>query len=158
VHWHGGGESVTGTEPILIHGTCIALDGAGVLLRGPSGAGKSDLALRLIDAGAQLVADDQVQLSKHDDALIAKPPATLAGLLEVRGLGIVRLAYRPNASVFMVVDLTTPEQIERMPEPTSVRLLDCDLPLLRLDPFSGSAGAKLRLAVRVAGGSILRAR
>jgi len=46
--------------PILVHATAIAIDGRAVLLRGPSGAGKSDLALRLIDAGARLVADDQV--------------------------------------------------------------------------------------------------
>ncbi len=104
---------MAGTEPILIHGTCIALDGAGVLLRGPSGAGKSDLALRLIDMGAELVADDQVELTRHDDALIAKPAPNLAGLLEVRGLGVVRLNYRPETSLFLAVDLIPADQVER---------------------------------------------
>jgi serine kinase of HPr protein (carbohydrate metabolism regulator) len=144
-------------KPILIHGTCIAVHGSGVLLRGPSGSGKSDLALRLIDAGAQLVADDQVELSRHDDGLVARPPSGLAGLLEVRGLGIVRLHFEPYAPVRLVADLVQSDQIERMPEPANARLLDCDIPLLRIDPFAASAAAKLRLAVRVAGGGIMRA-
>jgi serine kinase of HPr protein (carbohydrate metabolism regulator) len=145
-------------KSILIHATCVAVAGAGILLRGHSGAGKSDLALRLIDTGAQLVADDQVELIRHDDALVAKPPHALAGLLEVRGQGIVKLHYQPEASVCLVADLVAPDQVERLPEPATARLLDCDIPLIRLDPFSASAAAKLRLAVRVAGGSIMRAR
>ena len=73
-----------------VHGTCIAIDGAGVLLRGPSGCGKSDLALRLIDGGAVLVADDRVSLEARAGDLVASAPDALAGLLEVRGVGIER--------------------------------------------------------------------
>ncbi len=147
------------TRPTLIHATCVALEGVGILLRGPSGSGKSDLALRLIEHGAQLVADDQVELRRHDDALVATPARALAGLLEVRGLGIVQLhRYEPEVSVHLIADLVSPDQVERLPEPATVRMLDMDIPLLRLDPFAASAPAKLRLAVRVAGGSIMRAR
>ncbi|HEY1719665.1 MAG TPA: HPr kinase/phosphatase C-terminal domain-containing protein [Magnetospirillaceae bacterium] len=146
------------TATQLIHASCIAINGVGVLLRGPSGTGKSDLALRLIDDGAVLVADDQVELARHDDGLVARPPEALAGLLEVRGQGIIRLHNLPDAPVQLVVDLVAPGQIERMPEPATIELLGCDLPLLLLDPFTASATAKLRLAVRVAGGSIMRAR
>src|SRR5690349_5084103 len=75
------------------YGTCVAKDGAGVLLIGPPGSGKSDLALRLLYQGFQLIADDQVAIEDG----IAKPPAALAGLLEVRGLGIVRFAHMAEA-------------------------------------------------------------
>ena len=74
-----------------VHATCVSLYGAGLIIRGPSGAGKSDLALRLIDRGARLVADDRVDLLVSDNGVIARAPETLAGLLEVRGLGILRV-------------------------------------------------------------------
>src|SRR5690606_32729552 len=70
-----------------IHATCVALGDTGILLRGRSGSGKSDLALRLIDGGALLVADDRVALSLEGGRVIARPPAALAGYLEVRGVG-----------------------------------------------------------------------
>jgi len=77
---------------LRIHGTCVALSGLGVLLRGPSGSGKSDLALRLIDGGAKLVADDQVELALDAAGrVMARAPATLSGLLEVRGIGPAKL-------------------------------------------------------------------
>ena len=91
-----------------------------MLLRGPSGAGKSDLALRLIDAGARLVADDQTALVRKGGILIATPPARIAGLIEARGVGIVRLArgqLLARAPVALLVDLVPPERIERLPEP-----------------------------------------
>ncbi|MGE3652127.1 MAG: HPr kinase/phosphorylase, partial [Reyranellaceae bacterium] len=74
-----------------IHATCVALPEGGVLLRGDSGAGKSDLALRLIDGGARLVADDRTDLMREGDLLIARAPTSIAGLIEARGLGILRL-------------------------------------------------------------------
>lgn len=140
---------------MLVHATCVALRLRGrswraVLLRGPSGAGKSDLALRLIDSGARLVADDQTELVRRGKALIASSPARIAGLIEARGVGIVRLARDKivvRAPVCLVVDLAPPERIERLPEAARERLLDVDLPVVTLAPFEASAPAKLRLAL-----------
>jgi serine kinase of HPr protein (carbohydrate metabolism regulator) len=140
---------------IRVHGSSVALAGTGVLLRGPSGAGKSDLALRLIEAGACLVADDQVELSVSDGGLIMRPPDELAGLLEVRGIGVLRFGYLENIPLSLVVDLVPAEQVERMPEAESAEMSGVRLPLLRLCPWEASAPAKVRLAVGVAGGSIL---
>ena len=131
-----------------IHATCIALDGAGVLIRGPSGAGKSDLALRLIEAGAVLVADDRTNLLAVDEGLVASAPPPLAGKLEVRGIGIVELPHAASAPVRLVVDLVA--EVERLPEPARCTLLDRDIPLIALRSFEGSAPAKLRLALRAA--------
>ncbi len=139
----------------LVHATCVALKTSGrtwkaVLLRGPSGAGKSDLAARLIETGARLVADDQTRLTRQGRRLIAACPRTLAGLLEVRGVGIVKLGRTqllPRATVALLVDLVPPQRIERLPEPAYEATLGIDLPVLALTPFEASASAKLRLAV-----------
>src|SRR6266851_2230729 len=102
------------TETILLHATAVAIDGRGVLLRGASGAGKSDLALRLIDAGARLIADDQSELHRRGDSIIVRAPATIAGLVEVRGIGIIRLDALAEAPVALIVDLVPPEALERL--------------------------------------------
>jgi serine kinase of HPr protein (carbohydrate metabolism regulator) len=131
----------------LIHATCIELGASAVLLRGAPGSGKSDLALRLIDRGARLVADDQVEISRRDDRLYAAPPAALAGRLEVRGVGIARINYVARARLGLVVDLVG-EPVERLPEGASAEYEGLALPLARLAPFEASAPAKLRLLVR----------
>ncbi|MFG1361200.1 HPr kinase/phosphorylase [Xanthobacter pseudotagetidis] len=108
--------------PLTMHGTCVAVDGKGVLILGPSGAGKSTLALKLIlDAPrslplAELVADDRVVLELEDGVLTARPPPLLAGLIEVRGLGIRRLPHRPSVALACQVDLQPDAQTMRMPE------------------------------------------
>ena len=103
----------------LIHATCVALAAKGVLIRGASGAGKSDLALRLIDAGAELVGDDYCQLSVADGQLVATAGPNIAGKIEVRGYGIIQLPFRKFAPVCLVVDLLPEGEIERMPETPS---------------------------------------
>jgi len=133
-----------------IHGTAVGIDGAGVLLRGPSGAGKSDLALRLIDGGAALVADDRVVLARDGDAILAFAPASIAGKLEVRGLGIVKLPAAVSARLRLVVDLVAPDAVERLPKAGETVLLGVALPVLNLAPFEASAPAKVRLALRLA--------
>ena len=130
-----------------IHASCVELNGAGLLLRGPSGAGKSDLALRLIDQGARLVADDRVRLELQDGRLFARAAPSLAGKLEVRGLGIERLDHAPRAALALVVDLVGLEEVERLPESEGVMLLGVALPLLRFWAFEPSVTAKLRLAM-----------
>ncbi|BBK35463.1 HPr kinase [Allostella sp. ATCC 35155] len=135
------------SQGLLLHATTVALAGVGVAIEGPSGSGKSDLALRLIDGGARLVADDQTRVRRQDGQLVASPPPAIAGLIEVRGLGIVELPYEPSAVLRLLVAVVPADDVERMPEPESRTLLGVALPVLRLDPFAISACAKLRLAV-----------
>ncbi|MEI6560332.1 MAG: HPr kinase/phosphatase C-terminal domain-containing protein [Rhodospirillaceae bacterium] len=133
-----------------IHGTSVLISGAGVLLRGKSGAGKSDLALRLIDRGAVLIADDRVEVRVDHGKVMASAPATLAGLLEVRGVGLMRVPFAPAGEVHLVVDLVTPETVERLPEAEWTALAETRLPRLALAPFEASAPAKIRLAAAAA--------
>lgn len=105
----------------LIHASCVAIGGRGVLIEGPSGSGKSDLALRLIDRGAVLVADDQTEVRDENARLYACTPATIAGMLEVRGMGVVHLPYLDKAPLALAVRIGAPE---RMPEPNSVWVID----------------------------------
>jgi len=132
---------------IRVHGTAIALGSEGILLRGPSGAGKSDFALRLIDQGARLVADDQTELRREGEAITMSAPATIAGQMEVRGLGIIAVASVASAPLRLVVDLMPSAEIERMPVPRECDYLGCRIPAVALAPFEASAPAKLRLAL-----------
>jgi serine kinase of HPr protein (carbohydrate metabolism regulator) len=84
---------MTSAKPSTIHATCVAIGGQGVLIMGPSGIGKSDLALRLIDRGATLVSDDYTEIELVEGALTGRPPATIAGKIEVRGVGIVTMVF-----------------------------------------------------------------
>ncbi len=135
-----------------VHATCVAIGGAGVLLRGPSGAGKSDLALRLIDGGGtdgpRLVADDRVDLSLRAGRVWAQAPGPLKGLLEVRGVGIMPMKALDEAPIALVCDLVAPPLVERLPEVVTTPILDLDIPFIRLAPFEASAPAKIRLALR----------
>lgn len=132
---------------MLVHATTIALGGRAVLLCGPPGSGKSDLALRAIDAGAVLVADDQTALSADRGRLIARCPETIRGRLEVRGLGIVDLPWRDAVPVGLAVDLVPAAAVERLPAAAERVWLGISIPLLRLAAFEASSVVKLRLAV-----------
>ncbi len=121
-----------------VHATCIALGDRGVLIRGPSGSGKSTLALQLLlDPPralplAELVADDRVLLRAAAGRVWARPVPALAGLLEVRGLGVRRWPHRDRVSLSHVVDLASP-LAARLPsdEAQTVRICDVALPCLR---------------------------
>jgi HPr kinase/phosphorylase len=137
-----------------IHATCVALPEGGVLLRGESGAGKSDLALRLIDGGARLVADDRTELMRDGNRLIARAPATIVGLIEARGVGILRLSpdqLAPEATVVLIVDLVAAASIERLPDAMREDLLGVSLRRVALAAFEASTPAKIRLALRASG-------
>jgi serine kinase of HPr protein (carbohydrate metabolism regulator) len=138
----------------FVHATSVALRSKGrwqgVLLRGPSGAGKSDLALRLVQAGGRLVSDDQTHVAVKGRRLIATAPQALAGLIEVRGVGIVKLArgqLAAQALLVLAIDLVPPEKVERLPGHTQETLLGFKMPVLALAPFEASAVAKLHLAL-----------
>lgn len=112
-----------------VHATCILLGRHGVLIRGASGAGKTALAGALIDAArargsfACLVADDRVALSVAHGRLVARAPEAIAGLMEIRGRGIVAVDHEPAAVVRLVVDLVPAEALERMPEADAAETL-----------------------------------
>jgi len=151
---------MSAAETLLAHATCIVIDSGGsggsggggdgpcgVLLRGPSGAGKSDLALRMIDQGARLVADDQCVLVRQGAGLVARAPATTAGAIEVRGVGLRDVPSLAEAPLALIVDLVAAEAIERLPDAATEEILGVAVPRLALDPFAASAPAKLRLAL-----------
>jgi HPr kinase/phosphorylase len=133
-----------------LHASCAARPGPdgdhAVLLIGPSGAGKSDLLLRLIHAGWALVADDQVIVEDN----IASAPAALAGMLEVRGLGLFVLAHLASAPLRLVIRLGV--QPERLPEPE--RDAKLDLPVVTIDAASPSAVERVTLALQAACGGV----
>tara|TARA_R110000868_G_scaffold183929_2_gene425297 strand:+ start:105 stop:575 length:471 start_codon:yes stop_codon:yes gene_type:complete len=133
------------------HATCLRLGAHGVLLRGPSGSGKSDLAFRLIRStwAAELVADDQVLIEAEDGQLFASAPAALAGLIELRGLGLLQTSYVPRTPLHLVVDLVPRDDVPRMPDPAALRLCGLDLPRIALHAFDASAPDKLGLAAQL---------
>jgi serine kinase of HPr protein (carbohydrate metabolism regulator) len=150
---------MVGTQQTTIHATAVAIGtGAGfggVLLRGPSGSGKSDLALRLIDAGARLIADDRTILRRNGDEIVLRPPDALRGRLEVRGLGVVPVDHVDPVRLLLIVDLVGAAAVERLPEIGNEKLLGIEVPQLALAPWEISAAAKVRLAVRAAACGIL---
>jgi serine kinase of HPr protein (carbohydrate metabolism regulator) len=143
-----GLSGIAGPSSVLAHATCILCTGrGGALLRGPTGSGKSDLALRLIDSGATLVADDQVVLTRRDQMLWAAAPVALAGRIEVRGIGIVEVPWIRAAPVVAVFDLVGAEVPGRLPEHEVVPVAGVALPRFGLAPFEASAPAKVRAAL-----------
>lgn len=140
----------TGLGPRLsaetLHATAVASEGRAVLITGPSGSGKSDLALRLLDRGFNLVSDDQTIVKRQGDRLIAAAPATIAGKLEVRGIGIVEVGHTDGVPIALVVELTT--EIQRMPDDSRERLiLGVKIPLISIDAMSASAPSKVAIAL-----------
>lgn len=157
---------------VNIHASCVVLAGAaaafdapedaGLLLLGESGCGKSDFALRLIERGAMLVADDRVELGVHAERLIARAPGRLAGLLEVRRAGIIRLPYAADAVIALAVAFDPAQSPAggkpRLPEPAwyvppaALALPESARPpLLSLNAFECSAPAKAILAAAAFG-------
>jgi len=133
---------------VTVHATCIAIDGHGILLRGPPGSGKSDLALRAIAQGARLVADDRCVLTRRGDVVLASAPFSLHGLIEIRGLGIMRMDAAAEAGIALVADMTG--DVERLPERRRCEIEGATIPWMALNPFEASAPAKLRFALAAA--------
>lgn len=113
----------------ILHASCVAVDGRGLLILGRSGAGKSALALRLISLGAVLVADDQTDVTRHGDTLVASGPAPIRGLIEARGVGLLRSPPLDSAEVVLVADLGQTET-DRLPPQRWITILGCELSLV----------------------------
>ena len=142
----------------LSYGTCVALADKAAILQGPPGSGKSDLALRFIFGTPEalkpaLISDDQVRLTVNSGRLIASPPETIAGRIEVRGLGILDVPYQAEAEVKLLVELADAKDVPRLPPSPLPRRELCGiaLPALVLTPFEASAPLKLRLALQAIG-------
>ncbi len=144
-----------------IHATCVAmtrgvlgwlgLGYAGVLLLGPSGSGKSDLALRLLQRGARMVADDRVILSTRFGCLTASPPEKLRGMIEVRGVGVLPCRWQARTTLHLAAKLTPGAKVERLPDPLDQFEFDATrIPMIEIDPFHASAPAKVETALMAA--------
>ena len=119
-------------KPLILHGTCIDINGNGVLIRGKPGIGKSSLALQLIDRGAILVADDQTLLSLESQVVMAQPPLSLKGLMEVRGIGLCSFPFQQKSPLRLCVEICDKEELERLPEPLFISYYEVKIPLLKL--------------------------
>ena len=126
----------------------------GALIEGASGHGKSDLALRAFDHGLRLVADDRTEVFVSGGRLFGVAPRALAGLIEVRGVGVLVLGPLPTAEIRLRVRcVATPDEVDRSPDPVCEPLLGVEIPSVDLWPFEVSAPLKLILALRHLGES-----
>jgi len=131
---------------VTLHASTVAIDGQAVMIEGRSGTGKSDLALRLIDRGAMLVSDDYTIVSVRDGRLWGTAPATIAGRIEVRGIGIVDLPAAPPTPVALIVRLAT--DVPRLPEPHTRLIEGVAIAQIVLEPFHASTPVRIELALR----------
>lgn len=134
------------TNRTTLHASCVAVDRRGLLILGPSGAGKSALALRLLALGADLVADDRTDLARRGDALIASCPVPIRGLIEARGIGLLRAPPLDSAEIALVVDLGQLET-DRLPPQRRITILGCELSLV-LQPQNNHFPDALMLYLR----------
>lgn len=118
------------TAELCLHASCVALEGRGLLIRGEAGCGKSALSLQLMAYGALLVSDDRVLLSNERNKLVARPPKTIEGLIEARGVGILRAQTAPQADIVAIVDMDRVAG-ERLPAQMNETLLGQPLPVLQ---------------------------
>lgn len=142
--------SSPGLSSETLHASCVVKDGRAVLISGRSGSGKSDLALRLIDRGGSLVSDDYTIVRRVNGRLIASAPGNIAGKMEVRGIGIVKVPAVSEAPVCLMVDLG--REVERMPQSNeSVMVAGVRLPSVALNGLEASAPVKVEVALATLG-------
>ena len=127
------------------YATAVTYCGFGVLIRGPSGSGKSDLALRLIDDGAGLIADDQVVIKAVGQELYLSPPDSLSGLIEVRGVGVIKIGYVRDIRLCLIIELDPSNDIQRIPTIEEELIKNIPVPVISMDAFESSVLAKIKI-------------
>lgn len=115
---------------VTLHATSVAVSGRGLLILGPSGSGKSALALQMLALGATLIADDRTILERNGDKVMLSCPPALSGMIEARGLGLLRAPAHPPCPLVLVADLAVTETA-RFPEPREATLLERSFPLVQ---------------------------
>ena len=155
-------DGADGEGCVRLQATAVTIAGTTALLRGPPGAGKSDLALRLIaerppegEPPARLLADDQVIIARDGNTLTARAPDPIAGLIEIRGVGIRRVPSVSDARVGLIIDLIAREAVPRLPpDPLPTEdILGLPVPVAKLSPFEASAPLKVRALLGIWGAS-----
>ena len=143
---------MTATTPFVMQASAVALGGRALLIEGPPGSGKSSLALALVDRGAELIGDDAVTLTAEGNRLVASPPPNIAGLVEVRGVGLAALPLAAPAPAALVLMLGGPAP-ERLPEtPLAVRTIaGVAVPVLAFDPGTIAPAPRAEWALRLHG-------
>lgn len=141
-------------KKIIMHGSAVLLksvhfEPSAVFLRGLSGSGKSDLACRLIDDGGELICDDQVVLERRQDKIFADSVAAIRGLIEVRGVGLLRYPVADAARLRLIIDLVKQDEVPRLPEPEMVDVLGIEIQRYKLHGYDGTAAFKVRKAMEV---------
>jgi HPr kinase/phosphorylase len=132
-------QSISGSRSDILHATCVAVDDKAALILGPSGSGKSGLALSMMALGATLVSDDRVMLEVNEGGVWARPPDAIAGLIEMRGIGLLRAPFQAPVRLSVVVDLACLET-DRLPRQRQMTVLGSEISLLhRVDtPYFGA--------------------
>lgn len=118
-----------GHEFTILHASTVAFGARGVLILGASGSGKSALALKLVARGAALVADDRTEVLRRGAALVARAPAAIAGMIEARGIGIIRLPAQGEAVLTLAVDLDR-APTARMPQGVTIACMGVEIELI----------------------------
>lgn len=138
--------------PLVLQTSAVAIAGRALLIEGPPGSGKSSLALALIDRGAGLIGDDAVTLTPSEGRLIASPPPNIAGLLEVRGVGLAQLPIAAPAPVALILALGTadPERLPETPLPTRL-IAGVAVPLLAFAPGPTAPALRAEWALQMHG-------
>lgn len=136
---------------IVMQATSVAIAGRALMIEGPPGSGKSSLALALIDRGAQLIGDDAVTLSCVGATIMVAPPPNIAGLIEVRGIGLIKVPLARPALLALILTLGGPHG-DRLPDkPAQRSIMGCTIPALPFDPGSIAPAVRAEWALGVHG-------
>lgn len=138
------------TQSIIAQASVVAIGGRALMIEGPVGSGKSSLALALIDRGAELIGDDGVVLSRQANHILASPPPNIAGLIEIRGVGIAEMPLAPPCPLSLILSLKSGG--ERLPDPVPVReVMGHAIPCLRFEPGAIAPAVRAEHALEMHG-------